>query len=287
MSWFSANSKQGRVREFIKRRRQIRREVKDLKRIPSRRCDIERLLPARDCNLEEIFNASEIAEDWEAIRPALEAFEFPNGAGEINPGDRRAIFYLISYFKRQSVLEIGTHIGASTLHIAVALQRAQRLDGELHLNLVSVDIADVNDPGSKPWLRHGARFSPAEMIHKTGCASLVEFVTSRSLDYLANCGKKFDFIFLDGDHAAQTVYQEIPAALELLGNDGVILLHDYFPRLKPLWSDGAVIPGPFLATERLVAEGTRLAVLPLGRLPWPTKLRSNMTSLALLLRQTI
>jgi len=287
MSWSSANNKQGRVREFLKRRRQIRREAKDLGRIPSRRCDIERLLPARDCNLEEIFNSAVIAEAWEAIRPALDVFELPDGAGEINPGDRRAIFYLISHFKCQSVLEIGTHIGASTLNISAALQRAQRSCDELSINLVSVDVADVNDPVSKPWLRHGAKFSPLEMMHQIECASLVEFVTSRSLDYMANCGQRFDFVFLDGDHAAVTVYQEISAALELLEKGGVIVLHDYFPRLKPLWSDGAVIPGPFLATERLVAEGTRLAVLPLGRLPWPTKLRSNMTSLALLLRQTI
>jgi len=285
MCWSSADSKQGRVREFLRRRRQIRREAKDLGRIPSLRCDIERLLPARDCNLEEIFNAAEIARDWETIRPALEAFELPDGAGEINPGDRRAIFYLISHFKCQSVLEIGTHIGASTLHISAALPKAQKSGGGLSIKLVSVDVADVNDPVSKPWLRHGARFSPLEMIRKMECASLVEFFTSRSLDYMANCAQRYDFIFLDGDHAAMTVYQEIPAALELLEKGGVILLHDYFPLLKPLWSDGAVIPGPFLATERLIAEGTDLAVLPLGRLPWPTKLRSNMTSLALLLRQ--
>ena len=31
-------------------------------------------------------------------------------------------------------------------------------------------------------------------------------------------------------------------------------------------------------------EGAGLAVLPLGALPWPTKLHSNVTSLALLLR---
>ena len=270
--------------EFLKRRRQIRREAKDLRGIPSLRCDIERLLPARDCNLEEIFNSAEIAEAWEEIRPTLEVFELPNGAGEINPGDRRAIFYLISHFKCKSVLEIGTHIGASTLYISAALQKAQKSGGGLSIKLDSVDVADVNDPVSKPWLQHGARFSPLEMMHKLECASLVEFVTSRSLDYMSNCGQRYDFIFLDGDHAAVTVYQEISAALELLETDGVILLHDYFPRLKPLWSDGAVIPGPFLATERLVAEGTPLAILPLGRLPWATKLRSNMTSLALLLR---
>jgi hypothetical protein len=45
-----------------------------------------------------------------------------------------------------------------------------------------------------------------------------------------------------------------------------------------------VVPGPFQAIERLRAEGAPLKVLPLGALPWPTKLGSNMTSLALLCR---
>jgi predicted O-methyltransferase YrrM len=263
---------------------QIRREAKELRRIPSLGCEVERLLPAREINLEEIFNSEEMAGAWEAIRPALEEFEIPDGTGGVNPGDRRAIFYLVSYFKPHSVLEIGTHIGASTVHIAAALRQAQRPSSEWHSSLISVDIGDINEPFSKPWLQYGTRLSPVEMINRLGCGSVVEFVTSRSLDYMANCEQRHDFIFLDGDHAAKTLYQEIPVALELLEQRGVILLHDYFPRLKPLWSDGAVIPGPFLATERLVAEGTQLTVLPLGQLPWPTKLRSDITSLALLLK---
>ena len=113
----------------------------------------------------------------------------------------------------------------------------------------------------------------------------MEFITSTSLSYFTRCELRFDFIFLDGDHTAKTVYQEIPAALRLLNQNGVILLHDYFPNLKALWPNGSVIPGPFLATERLVKEGANLVVLPLGELPWPTKLQSNVTTLALLLRK--
>jgi hypothetical protein len=123
------------------------------------------------------------------------------------------------------------------------------------------------------------------MVNEMGYETFVEFITDSSLSYFAKCKSRFDLIFLDGDHAASTVYQEIPAALNLLNLDGVILLHDYFPELKPLWSHIPVIPGPFLATERLVKEGANLVVLPLGKLPWPSNLQSNATSLALLLRR--
>jgi hypothetical protein len=122
-------------------------------------------------------------------------------------------------------------------------------------------------------------------MEEMGYAKSVEFITTDSLSYFAGCEQRFDLIFLDGDHAAATLYQEIPAALRVLNPNGVILLHDYFPQLKRLWSDVPMIPGPFLATERLEREGAKLVVLPLGSLPWRTKVQSNATSLALLLRK--
>jgi hypothetical protein len=120
-----------------------------------------------------------------------------------------------------------------------------------------------------------------------GYAPFVEFITERSMSYMATCRRRFDLIFLDGDHAAGTVYQEIPAALMLLKAGGVIVLHDYFPALKPLWSDVPVLPGPYLATERLVREGVPVVVLPFGELPWRSTMQSSATSLALLLRRDL
>jgi predicted O-methyltransferase YrrM len=273
--------------EFLRRLLRIRREAKELKSVPSLGCQVERLLSAQEVNLEEIFSSGEIEKAWNTVRPELQRFEIPDGTGGVNPGDGRALFYLMRYLKPRSVLEVGTHIGASTVHIAAALHTGHRLENEAPLKLVSVDVSVVNDPISKPWLQHGARYSPVEMINKMGCEYFVEFVTNTSLDYMAGCEQSYDFIFLDGNHAAKTVYREIPAALELLEKDGLILLHDYFPELNPLWSDGSIIPGPFLATERLRTEGTQLKVLPLSQLPWLTKLKSNITSLALLVRKTI
>jgi predicted O-methyltransferase YrrM len=115
-----------------------------------------------------------------------------------------------------------------------------------------------------------------------GCGDVVRFITSDSLDYFSRREQEYDFIFLDGSHNSSTVYKEIPAATTLLQTGGYILLHDYFPNLRPLRASGAVVPGPYLATQRLMDEGADIEVLPLGKLPWPTKLGSNLTSLALL-----
>jgi predicted O-methyltransferase YrrM len=268
---------------FLERARRSRREKKELRLIPRLACDSEKLRPMRDVDLKELFDSPEVETMWEDSKKRMDAFTIPDGTGGVNPGDRRAIYYLVGKLKPASVLEIGTHIGASTLHIASALSMC-RMKADSNANLVSVDTVDVNDPTAKTWTKYGMEHSPVEMIKAMGFDTLVEFVKDTSLNYFAGCERTFDFIFLDGDHAGKTVYQEIPAALNLLNENGTILLHDYYPNLKPLWSNGTVIPGPFLATERLRHEGANMAVLPLSELPWPTKLHSHITSLALVLR---
>jgi predicted O-methyltransferase YrrM len=259
----------------------IRREMKELSRIRRLECDVENLRPRSTIDLGGLFDSHEIEMRWAQSSKRLDAFAIPERRGGLNLSDRKAIYYLVSKLNPSSVLEIGTHIGASTLHIASALSANQAKDGR-EAKLVSVDIRDVNSLATKPWLTHGARQSPSEMIREIGYEPFVDFVTDSSLSYFAKCKRRFDLIFLDGDHSAATVYQEIPAALSRLNQNGVIVLHDYLPELKPLWSDVPVIPGPFLATERLVKEGANLVLLPI-RLPWPSTMQAYATSLSFLL----
>jgi predicted O-methyltransferase YrrM len=248
-------------------------------------CDTSPLTRSLDeSKLRAILTSDSIATGWGKVAPQLRTLMGTEArAGGVNPGDRRAIFYLVRALAPRSVLEIGTHIGASTLSIAAALREARSEGLATSSQLTTVDIADVNDPVTQPWTRTGAAHSPREMIRKLGADDWTRFVTRPSLEYLSHCTQTFDFIFLDGDHGARTVYQEIPAALKVLNPGGAILLHDYFPQLEPLWSNGSVIPGPWLAAERLRAEGATFRVLPLGELPWPTKLGSRMTGLALMI----
>lgn len=271
---------------FIKRRLKVLLERRGLKKIGPLSCDVSSLL-ANQISLEEVFGSKEIKSKWqEADQRITGSFGIPNGTGGVNPGDRRAIYHLISWFHPKSILEIGTHVGASTVYIASALSAGNGASGaKTSPRLVSVDITDVNDPVSRPWSKYGATHAPAQMIKEVNCDQLVSFVKSPSLDYLSDCRDKYDFIFLDGDHTAKNVYREIPAALRLLNKEGVILLHDYFPNLKPLWANGKLVPGPYLATERLKSEGVNIEVLPLGGLPWQTKLKSNVSSLALVARK--
>jgi len=267
---------------IIKTRYEASKDLKELTAIQQLGCDTKNLRQKSDLPLKPIFESGEIELLWNSSAKDISIFTIPDGSGGVNPGDRRALYYLFSSLKPASVLEIGTHIGASTLHIAAALYMSMIKNGE-DAHLTTVDIKDVNDPQKRPWLEFGINHSPIEMINKLNYGDYVTFITDTSLHFVANCKQTFDFIFLDGSHAANIVYQEVPLVLKLLNQNGVILLHDYFPGVKPLWSGGEVIPGPFLATQRLIKEGVHVTVLPLGKLPWPTKRQSNVTSLALLL----
>lgn len=206
--------------------------------------------------------------EWSGAEKIIEKWSIPDRSGGVNPGDRQAIFHLVRYLKPVSILEIGTHIGSSTIALDLATDR--------RASIVTVDIKEVNNP--EVYAKFGAKHPPIDMVPGA------QFVKQPSLDYLAKTQATFDFIFLDGHHGAQTVYQEIPLALKRLNPSGLILLHDYFPDQKPLWNNGAVIAGPEMAVQRLISEGADIRAVPFGELPWPTKLDSCVSSLALLVR---
>lgn len=268
---------------WLERRRQLRRERAALSALPAVAADAAKLRPITATQLAGIFSSPLIAQEWPAVSAAIDRALVIEDmkTGGVNPGDRRALYYLTRALRPRRVLEIGTHVGASTVHIAAAMkQNAEETGNEC--KLVTVDIADVNEAADAYWKRAGLARSPRAAIAAAGLAHGVAFVTMDSIGYLETHEEKFDLIFLDGDHAAANVYREIPLALDRLREQGTVVMHDVFPRLRPLWRDGSVVPGPVLAVQRFRREGANIGLHPLGALPWPTKLGSNVTSLALL-----
>jgi predicted O-methyltransferase YrrM len=233
--------------------------------------------------LEEALTDQTLDAEWTDVAERIERFRISTTADGLNPRDRRAIYYLVRSFRPTHALEIGTHVGASTVHIAAALRMTDG-DGRRAPDLTSVDIVDVNDVTTRPWEQHGSSLSPAQMIERLGLTGRVRFVARPSLEFLADGGPNYDFVFIDGDHSAATVYRELPAALRRMRPGGLVVLHDYFPEGRSLWSGASAIPGPQLAVDRLRHEGANLRVLPLGTLPWPTDVGGSVTSLAVVVR---
>ena len=259
------------------RRRSERRSLDAVARVPVDTTPLSRSLGSVE--LGRMFTSTDIAADWQRVSDRLAAAGIGEASGGINRGDRRALYYLIRSLRPRSMLEIGTHVGASTVIAALALHDNSAQGGP-PATMTTVDIRDVNDERAQPWREFGSSASPREMLRTLGVGHVVTFVTSPSLTFLAGTPDTYEIAFLDGDHSAATVYREVPAAMRVLAPGGLILLHDFFPGTRPLWPGAVVLPGPAFATERLIEEGAQLRVVPLGELPWPTKLGTNVTSLA-------
>jgi len=236
----------------------------------------DNLLQTGTVNLDLVFNSKTLAKDWDQDNKAIsDLFGDNDRFGGINHGDRRALYYLIRALRPRSVLEVGTHIGASTLYIARALA------GNGGGTVTTVDILDVNDDNG-PWRTIGLPMRPRDFAEKLECRGPIDFIAQKSLNFMKETEKKFDFIFLDGDHAAGTVYREVAHALRILSPGGVVLLHDFYPEGRALFPDDNIIHGPFRALARIARENPDITVQPLGNLPWETKQGVHTTSLALL-----
>lgn len=242
--------------------------------------DAQNLRSAAHIELSDIYSSAEITQIWDQDAAQItEIYGNDDNYGGVNPGDRRALYYLIMALKPQNALEVGTHICASTLHIACALKQLNENGA-----ITTLDIVDVNHPQTGPWKSVGLPKSPETYAQDLECRALINFKIGPCQDFMKSTDQRYDFIFLDGDHSAKSVYEEMSCALPLLNEGGVILLHDYYPGGKALYPDGGTITGPYKAMERIKAENPSISVLPLGALPWPTKLGTNLTSLALVVK---
>ena len=247
--------------------------------LPKRKFESGNLIAADKFSMVDVWDNKEIAGRWERDHLAIKNVYGDEDRMEgVNPGDRRALYYLVAALKPENVLEVGTHIGASTLYIACALKRLN--SGRI----TTVDILDVNHPTQGVWKKLGLKKSPAEFARELGSLDRIEFHTQPSIEFMNSTRQRFDFVFLDGYHGARTVYEEVSAVLKLLKKDGVLLLHDYYPGGKALYAGEPAIGGPFQALHRIRKENQTIEVLPLGDLPWPTKHGSKVTSLALVAR---
>lgn len=275
------------VKRFLRLRLGASLDRATLRRIPRRSCDAKRLAALSAEEVVSRVDSPAIHDAWGQVAECLEeacAIE-DRKTGGVSPDDRRLLWYLVRAFKPASVLEIGTHVGASTLYLAGALRDEEEVRENRSKRLVTVDIADVNDPQHGAWKAYGLSRSPRERLECFGVGEMVEFVTGNSLDLLRSGADRFDLIFLDGDHAAPTVYQEVCGALERLSQGGLILLHDYYPKEKAKTSAGMLMPGPRLAFERLQREGAQLQLFPLQDLPWRKIHFAAATSLTLVVRR--
>jgi predicted O-methyltransferase YrrM len=122
------------------------------------------------------------------------------------------------------VLEVGSAYGFSTVALALVAR-----------SVVAVD----------PHQTHG---SYGELVHNLTANGLRDKVDIRvntsqqTLPALADDDRRFDLIWIDGDHSPEGVEHDVTWALKLLKSGGVIACHDY---------DEVTCPGVRQALDKL------------------------------------
>lgn len=213
------------------------------------------------------FNSERTEKEWLVAQSIIKSIGMysRNGDGGINPGDQRALFYISRYYLPKATLEIGTHLAYSTIALALGANE----------NIVfTVDKKDIN-AANGAWFRYGKKLPPNQLFKMNGITNVI-FKNEESEKFLSK-NAKYDLIFVDGDHSKKGCIKDIILSKEKLNQNGVIILHDYFPDGEQIWEGKKPIVGPYEACLELGIEP-----IPLGELPWETKLDTKKTTLAII-----
>lgn len=143
--------------------------------------------------------------------------------------EAEALRSIVNEFHCTRTLEIGMGLGAST----VAIVDSPPTNGQRH---ISVDPFQEVDFGGAAILE----------LERLGLRERVEWIEQPSAKYLADLcasGRKFDLIFIDGDHSIGGTVTDAYWADKCLASGGIIAMHD-----SMLFSSAAAIK--YLAQER-------------------------------------
>ena len=198
-----------------------------------------------------------VARYLEQLRPerspvmaAMEAIAERDGVPIVQWETGRLLAALVRSLDPERVLEVGTAIGYSTLHMAEQLERGR---------LVTLEI----DPKRAQTAR--------ALLERAGVAERVQVVEGDALETLAAVEGPIELLFLDAAKDQYRTYLELaepvlsPRALLVVDNvlmSGEVALRPGAP--DTYWAAGKLAGARALNTELLESTGWVAAVLPIG-----------------------
>lgn len=180
-------------------------------------------------------------------------------SGGVNINDQKIFFFLISYFKPKNILEIGTHLGNSLNSMACCL-KSNKL---INTTIDTVDVYDVNK--TNRFNKFKKRNSPINILKKNGISNKINFFKDGSDNFFLKNNKKYDLIFIDGNHTIDQAFKDIANAFNSLNKNGIIIIHDYYD-IKNFNDLFTKIVGPFLAIYFLKKKIRKLKVIKIFKL---------------------
>tara|TARA_B110000003_G_scaffold275033_1_gene316481 strand:- start:2785 stop:3576 length:792 start_codon:yes stop_codon:yes gene_type:complete len=200
---------------------------------------------------------------WKNFLNKIKKIKFHKNSGGININDQKFLFFMICYFKPKRILEIGTHLGHSLNVMASALKYSKLKDGTID----TVDIYNVNKKNS--FVHFNKLLSPIQLLKNNDIKNKIFFHTCGSDFFFEKKQKKFDFIFVDGNHTVDQTYKDIINSIKFINKNGIIIIHDYY-KIQNIFDFIKKIVGPFyslkLINQKLDGKISIIQILKLGSL---------------------
>jgi len=109
-----------------------------------------------------------------------------------------------------------------------------------------------------------------------------EFVCSTTLDFaktMAKSGLEIDMLFIDADHSNDAVYNDFVAYFPYVKDDGIIILHDSFPKDKD-WTAAHLCGDGYKAIYKLSLDSASYEMMTLPFHPGLTLCRKRTKQLS-------
>jgi predicted O-methyltransferase YrrM len=176
--------------------------------------------------------------DRSVLAPAADGFALPDVDGWLRPAEGAALAELA---RGKRVLEVGSYCGLSTICLA-----------RTAAHVVSVD---THDGRGTPGPRRDTLAELRANLERHGVADKVSVRVGRLYRADPKTAGRFDLIFIDGAHDADSVAHDVACGLDRLAPGGLLAFHDYGATAGP--GDGRE-PAVTAAVDALVAAGGEL-----------------------------
>ena len=130
----------------------------------------------------------------------------------------RLLFRLVEYFNPQTIVELGTSLGISTLYLALAAPKAKVFTIEGCTTKAEKASSNFDAMGVSNIVQHIGRFDLVlpDLVKQAG---------------------KLDFAFIDGNHTCEATLANFNSLLEIAHNDTVLVFDDihWSPGMEKAW----------------------------------------------------
>jgi hypothetical protein len=134
--------------------------------------------------------------------------------------DKRVILKVISLFENYSYCEIGSFLGGSL---------TPHLKSSSCYDILSIDDRERIQPDERNINYDYSGITSQTMIDNLKKINLdlkKLKVFDQSIEHLPTFEKKYDLIFIDGEHTDHACFRDFLYSLKLVKDDGIILFHD-------------------------------------------------------------